>query len=64
LLIAEDNHGPEIPCTPSIVIAKKLLRGNSIRSGAQACMGLFTLDEFMAELRDFSVSARFLEARD
>jgi len=64
LLIAEDNHGPEIPCTPSIVIAKKLLHGNLIRNGAHACMGLFTLDEFKTELQEFSVSARFLEARN
>jgi saccharopine dehydrogenase-like NADP-dependent oxidoreductase len=56
-LTARDNHGPEIPCTPSIVITKKLLRDELPDRGAVPCMGLFTLDELMAEMADFSISA-------
>jgi len=53
---AEENHGPEIPCTPSIVLVKKMLRGDLKLRGARPCMGLMTLDEIMAELSDFCIS--------
>jgi hypothetical protein len=56
-LTALDNHGPEIPCTPSIVITKKLLRDELPGRGAIPCMGLFTLDELMAEMAGFSITA-------
>jgi hypothetical protein len=56
-LLAEQNHGPEIPCTPAIVISKKLLRGDFAQPGAYACLGLFTTAEFMAELADFEVTS-------
>lgn len=57
-LTALDNHGPEIPCTPSIVITRKLLRDELPDRGAVPCMGLFTLDELMAELTGFSITAK------
>jgi len=59
-LVAEQNHGPEIPCTPAIVIAKQLLDGKSHEAGAYPCLGLFTVDEFMQELSDFDVISQFL----
>jgi hypothetical protein len=59
-LVAENNHGPEIPCTPAIVITKQLLRGNSPAAGAYPCLGLFTVEEFMRDLSGFDVISRFL----
>ncbi len=59
-LVAEQNHGPEIPCTPAIVVATKLLKGELSEPGAFPCLGLFTVDEFMHELSDFDVISRFL----
>ena len=56
-LTALDNHGPEIPCTPSVVITKKLLRDELPDRGAVPCMGLFTLDELMDEMADFQITA-------
>ena len=56
-LTALDNHGPEIPCTPAVVLVKKLLRDEILDRGAAPCLNLFTVDEFMAELSDFSVTA-------
>jgi saccharopine dehydrogenase-like NADP-dependent oxidoreductase len=57
-LVAEQNHGPEIPCTPAIVIAKKMLEGELLEPGAYPCLGLFTVEEFMQELSGFDVSAQ------
>ena len=60
-LTADDNHGPEIPCTPSIVLLKKLLRGELHERGAYACHGFFTLEEIMDELGDFAISSEIVE---
>jgi len=55
-VLAASNHGPEIPCTPSIVVTKKILHGEIVRRGAFACWNLFTIDELLAELADFDIS--------
>lgn len=55
-LMAASNHGPEIPCTPSIVMTKKLIQGEFNEHGAFACWNLFTIDELLSELVDFNIS--------
>lgn len=55
-LVAFDNHGPEIPCTPAVVLVRKLLRDEVFARGALPCLDMFTEDEFMRELQGFSVS--------
>lgn len=60
-LVAEQNHGPEIPCTPAIVVAKQLLEGKLSKPGAYPCLGLFAVAEFMKELAGFHVSTRLVE---
>ena len=60
-IMARDNHGPEIPCTPAIVLVKKLLRDEFLERGAVACVSLFTIDEFMHELSNYSISTHVEE---
>lgn len=55
-MFAGNNYGPEIPCTPSIVVAKKLLRGDLAERGARPCLGLFSVAEVMAELSAYEIS--------
>ena len=55
-LVAEENHGPEIPCTPAIVVALKIIGEQLVAPGARACLGLFSVAEFMDELADFRVT--------
>ena len=55
-LIARDNQGPYVPAIASVVLARKLVRGEVAARGAMACMGLFTLAEFMAEVDDLAIS--------
>lgn len=52
---AQQNDGPEIPCTAAVVIARKLARGQLKQSGAMPCLDLFSLDEFMLSLRDRAI---------
>lgn len=60
-LIAEQNHGPEIPCTPAIIITRKMLRGELTEPGAHACLGLVTLAELSNELSSFDVRSTMIE---
>lgn len=54
-IIARAGDGVLIPCTPAIVIALKLARGELSRAGAQPCLGLFDLDELLDELSQLDI---------
>ncbi len=54
-IIAKDGYGPHIPTVPAIVLAEKLARGEPLPAGAMACIGLVSLEEYLAELQDFGV---------
>ena len=54
-LRAGSGHGPEIPCLPAVVIARKLSRGEPIAPGARPCRGLMTLEEFDAAARHLHI---------
>jgi hypothetical protein len=56
-LVAGSGHGPYIPATPAVLLAKRLLDGTLATRGAMPCVGLFTLDEFLAEIADLDVVA-------
>ena len=55
-LVAGSGHGPNIPATPSVVLAKRLLDGALQMRGAMPCVGLFTLDNFLGEIADLDVA--------
>ncbi len=55
-LIARRNQGPYVPAIASVVLARKLVRGEVEARGAIPCMGLFTLAEFMAEVADLAIT--------
>lgn len=63
-LTAEENHGPEIPCTPAIVLLKKLLRNELSERGAYPCLGLLSLEEIMNELSDFAITSKISTEAD
>lgn len=50
-IAAGNDHGPEIPCMPALLLARRLARGEAFPSGAGACAGLVTLEEFEPEFR-------------
>ena len=60
-LTAGSAHGPEIPCMPAILMAKKLLRGELTVRGAMPCMGLLTLDEFTPEFTQWGIQTHIEE---
>ena len=47
-LLADQDHGPFIPCFPAIALARKLVRDEISIRGAMPCMGLLTVDDILS----------------
>ena len=62
-LTADENHGPEIPCSPALILTRKLLDGSMTVRGAMPCINQFGLDDFAQEVRAFNISWQLLETR-
>ena len=54
-LTARRNHGPEIPCSPALILTRKLAADEISLRGAFPCMGLITLEEFDNEVRNLDI---------
>ncbi|MCP8465546.1 saccharopine dehydrogenase NADP-binding domain-containing protein [Pseudomonas sp. ZM23] len=55
-LIALDDHGPNIPCMAAVALARKLASGQLRQRGAMPCVGLVSVDDYLAELDGLKVS--------
>jgi hypothetical protein len=55
-LTAHGGDGLMIPCTPAIVLALKLARGDIKKRGAMPCVGLLDLDDILGELRPLRIT--------
>lgn len=55
-IIAKDGDGPQIPTIPAIILAKKLVHGDLDYYGATPCVAMVTLEEYLSELKGFSIS--------
>jgi len=54
-LIARQNHGPEIPCVPALILARKLAADQISLRGAFPCLGMFSLAEFDEEVASLDI---------
>jgi hypothetical protein len=54
-LLAAQNHGPQIPCGAAIALVRKLADGQSLPVGAMPCVGLLSVEEYLAPLRELEV---------
>lgn len=55
-LVAEQDHGPFIPCFPAIALARKILRNETAARGAMPCMGLLSVEEILEVGRGLSLT--------
>jgi hypothetical protein len=55
-MVARAGDGPNIPCMPAMLIARRLAAGETLEPGARPCLDLIALDEFLAALGDYDVS--------
>jgi NAD(P)-dependent dehydrogenase (short-subunit alcohol dehydrogenase family) len=54
-LVADKGHGPFIPVTPAVILAKRLAAGAVSRRGAMPAVGLISLGDFSAEVADLAI---------
>jgi hypothetical protein len=54
--VARNGHGPYIPATASVLLARRLLDGTLRIRGAMPCVGLFTLEDFLTEIGDLDMT--------
>ena len=57
-LTAGSGDGPNIPAIPAVLVARKLARGELKARGAMACLDLFSLEEFLAEVADLDITTQ------
>jgi len=55
-LTTDALHGPEIPCMPAILLARKLASGAIAQRGAFACTGFLSLPEFEREFARWRIT--------
>ncbi len=66
-LLAPNNHGPEIPTLPAILLARKLALATATGRpfappGAVVCMGFLSLDDFAGEFAKWGITTQWVEA--
>lgn len=60
-LLAENNHGPEIPCMAAVLLANRHHQGYAFPSGAQVCMGILKLSDFAPEFARWGIKTQISE---
>jgi saccharopine dehydrogenase-like NADP-dependent oxidoreductase len=60
-LVAQNNHGPEIPCMAAVILANRLHQGDAITPGAHICMGILGLSDFESEFARWNISTQVSE---
>ncbi len=63
MLVAGSGHGPQIPATAAVVLARKLAREQLAKVGAMACLDLFDLDEYIAALAGYDICTQVQRER-
>lgn len=59
-LAAFRGHGPYVPATPAVIVAKRLAAGTLTERGAMPCVGLITRAQFAAEVADLDIREMLL----
>lgn len=60
-IVADNNHGPEIPCMAAILLARKIARNQLTQRGAHACMGFLSLADFEPEFARWGMKTKIEE---
>lgn len=60
-LEAYNGCGPQVPCVPSVFLAKNIVNQKFNKYGVMPCIDLISLEEYMHELKDFEVKLFMFE---
>lgn len=63
-IAADDDHGPEIPCMATILLARRLARGEALPIGARTATSLLALHEFHPEFARWNMQTDVIDEAD
>ncbi len=55
-MVARQVHGPNIPCMPAIILARRIAAGWEPMPGARPCLDLIDLDELMGSISELDIT--------
>ena len=55
-MVARQVHGPNIPCMPAIILAKRIAAGQQIEPGARPCLDLIDLEELLGSIEHLDIT--------
>ena len=55
-IIARNGDGPYIPTVPAVVLARKIIAGTFVGTGAMPCVGMITLREYLDEFEHLKIN--------
>lgn len=55
-MIARQVHGPNIPCLPAIILARRIAAGQRVPAGARPCLDLIDLDELLMAMEHLDIT--------
>ncbi len=55
-MAARQGHGPNIPCLPAIILARRMASGEGPRPGARPCLDLVGLTELLTAMADLDIT--------
>lgn len=54
-MVARQVHGPNIPCMPAIILARRIAAGEQIAPGARPCLDLIALDQLLGSIAHLDI---------
>jgi hypothetical protein len=57
-MVARQVHGPNIPCMPAIILAKRIAAGQPPQPGARPCLDLIDLEELLGSIGHLDITTR------
>ncbi len=55
-MVARQVHGPNIPCFPAIILARRIAAGQQLEPGARPCLGLVDLEELLGSMEHLDIT--------
>ena len=55
-MIARQVHGPNIPCLPAIILARRIAAGERVAAGARPCVDLIDLDQLLTAMEHLDIT--------
>ena len=54
-MVARQVHGPNIPCFPAIILARRIAAGDGPEPGARPCLDLMDIDELLGSMQHLDI---------